>query len=372
MTALLFRRVSAEGIPSAPTLYYRGTLEEAGAAVTGTRAFLVRFYTTETSGAPACTAEAGAVIVTRGAFELPLGECVATVRANANLWMELSSGTDLTSATQVGGARTRLGAVPYAIEAERASTVGGAQAAEIAALRRDLTAAVAELAVVSAANPVCPRDYTHNPAALPGTVCIRTVPLGTTMVQDEVVKVGTGATAFWVDRYEAAVHQASTGAQLAASDAVGGALPPTIASSGLEVTGHYPRDTPRSALAFSHSGRPTVSITWFHANAACRAAGKRLLRREEWFAAASGTNDGAACWTDPSNRGTRVSSPTNGCTSASGAHDMIGNVWEWTSEWYAGAGAAAQVNSALQNWPAEYNMDATWNVNGATNTGSGV
>jgi formylglycine-generating enzyme required for sulfatase activity len=74
--------------------------------------------------------------------------------------------------------------------------------------------------------------------------------------------------------------------------------------------------------------------------------------------------------------GARAAAAINGCTSTAGAHDMIGNVWEWTTEWYASAGqvtSAAQttigarvtgirVNDALTPWPSDYNGDGTWNI----------
>ncbi len=53
----------------------------------------------------------------------------------------------------------------------------------------------------------CPAGYARDTAATPASalVCARTVMLGGVPVQDEVVKVGTGASAFWVDRYEASI-----------------------------------------------------------------------------------------------------------------------------------------------------------------------
>ena len=212
----------------------------------------------------------------------------------------------------------------------------------------------------------CPAGYTLDGTTGPGTVCARTVMLGSTAIRDELVKVGAGVGAFWVDRFEASVYDRS-GVLLGTG---GSAVFP-----GLPRNGQWaPALTQPPLLALSRAAvLPSGSMTWFQANELCRASGKRLPTGEEWLAAASGTIDSATnCWIDPSNTTERVTSATGACRSAWGAHDMIGNVWEWTADWYASAGSGATMFSPnVQNWPADYRGDLVSNVGGFVHNGVG-
>jgi formylglycine-generating enzyme required for sulfatase activity len=119
--------------------------------------------------------------------------------------------------------------------------------------------------------------------------------------------------------------------------------------------------------ALSRGGvMPSRSITWFQANEACAASGKRLMAREEWFLAIQGTVDGAGCRINEAVP--RQTGQGSGCESIWGAQDLIGNLWEWTAEWYASVGTwnAGTMTGGLakadQSWPAGYNDDRTWNI----------
>jgi formylglycine-generating enzyme required for sulfatase activity len=279
LTLAAVQSVRAIGIPAAPTMYYRGTLEEGGVAITGSRMFTLRLMSAAAAGTELCTTGDVAITVTNGAFEIPLpAACTDAIRNQLGapeVWQELSlAGAPL-------GPRTRLGAVPYAVVAERAANAEGPLSAAIAALQAQVTA-------LNNDNPDCPRGFTRDAAATPGTVCVRTV----LTQRDEVVKVGTGATAFWIDRYEASVHHGASGAQLGTAN--------TSAGGADDIPSRMPRNGQRAGataelVALSHAGTPSVNVTWFQANEACRGVGKRLPTGDEWLAAASGTLDNSSC-----------------------------------------------------------------------------
>lgn len=208
-------------------------------------------------------------------------------------------------------------------------------------------------------DPDCPVTYTRDTANMTYVICKKG--------PDDMVKVGRGMSAFWIDRYEASVWDtsAATGMQYAAT-----------APNGALVLPDYPVTFPRNGqrgptftevFAVSKAGvQPSASLTWFQAVEACASSGKRLPTGEEWQRAVSGTNDpgsnnggGGACVTSGSPRSTGQGTT---CVSAWGAQDMIGNVSEATSDWYAGIGDIGAYQ-AKTNWPdASYQGDGTNNI----------
>jgi hypothetical protein len=217
----------------------------------------------------------------------------------------------------------------------------------------------------AAADPPCPIGYAQsatvpNPLNPASVLCTNGV--------DEVVKIGVRGSAFWIDRYEASLwtNPDGTGTQKGIAD--GDADTYGFFRNGQQTT------VPlfKNLYAVSKAGVPPSSwVTWFQADAACRLNGKRLPTGREWLAAASGTPDPAGVNNGSLNGecvtltgGSRVTGGATvmsqtACLSFGGAQDMIGNIWEWTDEWYA---SIVDTSTAGANWPTGYGGDGTWGI----------
>jgi hypothetical protein len=293
--------------------------------------------------------------------QVPYGDCGRDFFDGSNVWFELA-----VNGTPIAG-RFQVNPVPYAQFANVAGSVG---------------------------TPDCPvgyeRDMSDPSFAEPRRLCKRRIE--NSLYMDEIVRIGRGPSAFWIDRYEPSVWGYPRGA---------------ITQYGL-VNGDY-RDNTASFFppngqsvfsnrmsAFSVRGvRPSRFITWFQANEACAMSGKRLVTGPEWLRAANNTpDDRTQCFFGVASDQPRETG--NGrCRSDWGAEDMVGNLWEMTSEWYAGVGHTLSlegrdaitintsdasvvipsrptirpsvVNDGVRPWPADYNQDGTYNINGFTN-----
>lgn len=237
----------------------------------------------------------------------------------------------------------------------------------------DVLVGATEVAMNQAINPVpyaryadrvgtpdCPTGYEKDGAASTATitVCYRVVTFegGAPSARDEVVKVGVGATAFWVDRFEASVYD-----RRGASQAMVGVH--------MLLNGHWraPEATP-PLVTISRAGvSPNGFVNWFQANVLCRAVGKRMLTGDEWLVAGQGTVDSETrCRLNRMSEGTRTTDPAQTCTSLWGAHDMIGNLTEWTAEWHVGVGTG-DARSAWPETPSDgFNGDMVTNVSSTT------
>jgi formylglycine-generating enzyme required for sulfatase activity len=91
---------------------------------------------------------------------------------------------------------------------------------------------------------------------------------------------------------------------------------------------------------------PVECVSWFDARAFCEAIGGRLPTEAEWeYAARGGTETKYYCGDDPeclndiawyySNSFYHKHDVKEAEPNAYGLYDMLGNVWEWTNDWYA-------------------------------------
>jgi formylglycine-generating enzyme required for sulfatase activity len=225
-----------------------------------------------------------------------------------------------------------LGSAPYALYAEQSGT------------------------------PDCPSGYARDLSRMDIVWCKKGL--------DEMVRVGRGKAAFWVDRYEASVWSTADGG-MQQDD------PYPIPKNGQWWKKGMSGEPPMYAR--SQPGvTPNRNITWFQANEACAASGKEMLGRKEWFLAVQGTvdpgdakGDGGVCVTGGGAAGPRQTGTGTACESRWGAQDMIGSLWEWTDEWYASVGQwdgtkpkgmQGSIAAGEQPWPAGYNDDRTWNI----------
>jgi hypothetical protein len=123
--AFLAGRVVASGIPATNALTYSGTLQDgSGAPIAGSHNIQVAFWPAATGGTtPACQTASTAIALDAGRFSIALPDaCRTPVQASGDTWVEV-----LVDGASLG--RTKLGAVPYAVEANHAVNADNASAA---------------------------------------------------------------------------------------------------------------------------------------------------------------------------------------------------------------------------------------------------
>lgn len=108
-------RSLAAGIPATGTLTYTGVLlNPDGTSVSGSKSIGIVVYDAQTAGNQICNVPSASITLTGGRFQVALPDaCRTGVNAHADLWVEVA-----VDGTLLG--RTKLGAVPYAVEASHA------------------------------------------------------------------------------------------------------------------------------------------------------------------------------------------------------------------------------------------------------------
>lgn len=139
-----------------------------------------------------------------------------------------------------------------------------------------------------------------------------------------------------VDKYEASIWQNPDGTGIQYGD-------PNPPFNLTAYPGTFPANGNWTAPLYAASMPgvvPSTGVTWFQAQQACAASGKRLLTNAEWQMASAGTPDPG---TDNGTTDCVVLSPSavntgsrSVCVSNWGTMDMVGNVHEWVGGWIQG------------------------------------
>lgn len=137
VVGVLAGRALATGVPTASPLTFSGLVtDDAGKPYAAAVPVIVKLYAGQNANTAACTAATTEAEAGTGRFEAVLAaDCAKAVHDSNDLWSELTVG-----ANKIVLPRSRVGAVPYALEAQVASGAGGALAAEMAATAKSVTA----------------------------------------------------------------------------------------------------------------------------------------------------------------------------------------------------------------------------------------
>ena len=143
--------------------------------------------------------------------------------------------------------------------------------------------------------------------------------------QDESPEFINRTKAYWIDKYE--VTHSKYKAFVDATN-----YPPSLLWN-------------RGEIPEGMEEHPVTFVSWFDAVAYCKWEGKRLPTEAEWEKGARGELGPTFPWGDefdPSksnspqsgSKGTKPVGSFESGKSPYGLYDMVGNVWEWTANWY--------------------------------------
>ena len=121
--------VLAEGAPTLKPLFYSGTLEASGKLASGDHTITLTFFDAEMAGNAVCKSETVNAPVTAGRFRVEVSaECVAALKNQPDVWVGLKfAGPD--GVPHEIPLRTKIGAVPFAMEAQHAVSASSAASA---------------------------------------------------------------------------------------------------------------------------------------------------------------------------------------------------------------------------------------------------
>jgi len=319
-----------------------------------------------------------AVPVEDGYFSVRLGEVVPLPKPlPEGLWIAVAveGGAPL-------GPWEHVGAVPFALKAAEVASTGGESVLKAMKLALDYSDApgddnyLSDAAFSAHQRGECPvryeRDVSGDNAKY--VVCKKGL--------DEMVKVGD----FWIDRYEMKLYTGAdcTGTSYTGDDAHEHGFFRNVDDD--PPNGKAPREFVPMYACSVKGVQPGRVFTWFQAQRACSLSGKHLCTDAEWLAGAYGTSDphtedpgddSEPCniWENSKPQGSKwavvnetiMTGSASECVSDCGAHDMVGNLWEWTADWW-GQGP----NGADGNQPAtgDFHGDGYYNVDDAEYAGS--
>jgi hypothetical protein len=160
-------RARAPGVPTTVPMTYSATLTDAaGVPLVGPKNIQLQIWDAPTGGTSQCGLQPVSLPLVAGTFQLTLPpECTTAVHAHPDLWSEI-----FVDGASLG--RTKLGAVPYALEAdsaERAKAATGALDTRIGALEQLVNGLPSRLGVIA-------RSATRTGAIPPSTSAWTEIP----------------------------------------------------------------------------------------------------------------------------------------------------------------------------------------------------
>ncbi|MBX3092871.1 MAG: hypothetical protein KF764_14070 [Labilithrix sp.] len=121
-TVWAVRTARADGVPAVNALSYSGVVEDAAGPVQGPHNIQVTLYDAASSGNATCQTPPTSVTLVNGRFTIALPDaCAAAVASKSDTWVSV-----LVDGSDTG--RTKIGAVPYALEAGRAAKATAVEA----------------------------------------------------------------------------------------------------------------------------------------------------------------------------------------------------------------------------------------------------